>query len=257
MRGRGQQSRPVNKWMNEMAGFYQKSTDPSWLRRHDGGPMDSMPVNPPYLHPVVFKFQDAYDINTSNVWSEAASGSGTGLAVQDARGGKAKFTNGGSDNNYYSYFSKYEVAKLASGKDLWFWTTIAIADVSEADLFVGLCAKLGSGDIFDNRVDAVGFYMTDGDETLFCECNKDGTPTQTTSGVDLADGIEKFVGFHVKSNTKVEFYVGDSGNKPQLVTSMSTNLPDDEEMTVAFALRNGTTAANALTISAIHCPQDI
>ncbi len=253
----GQNSNPSRRWMNAMVGFYQKSADPSWLRRHDGGPMDSMPVNPPYLHPVVFKFLTAYDVDTTNVWDEVAAGSGTGLAIQDARGGKAKFVNGGSDNNAYTYTSKYEVAKLASGKDLWFWTTIAIADVSEADLFVGLSAKIGSGVLFDNRVDAIGFYMTDGDATLFCECNKNGTPTQTTSGVDLADGIEKYVGFRVKSNTKVDFYVGDSGNKPQLVTTMNTNLPDDEEMTVAFALRNGTGAANNMTISAIHCPQDI
>jgi hypothetical protein len=243
--------------MNEMAGFYTKSTDPSWMRRHDGGPMDSMPINPPLWHKADFDFRTAYDVNTTNTWSEAAGGSGTGLAVQDGRGGVAKFTNGASDDNYYSYFSKYEVAKLASGKDLWFWTTITIADVSEADLFVGLCAKLGSGNLFDNRVDAVGFYMTDGDATLFCECNKDGTPTQTTSAVDLSDGVEKFVGIHVKSNTKVQFYVGDAGNKPQLVTSMSTNLPDDEEMTVAFGLRNGTGSANNMTISGIKCRMDV
>jgi hypothetical protein len=240
-----------------MAGFYNKSTDPTWLLRHDGGPLDSMPVNPQYFNPVVFRFLTAYDVNTTSVWDEVAAGSGTGLTVQDARGGKAKFINGGTDNNAYTYTSKYEVAKLASGKDFWFWTTIAVADVSEADLFVGLSAKIGSGVLFDNRVDTIGFYLTDGDATLFCECNKNGTPTQVTSGVDLSDGIEKFVGFHAKSTTEVEFWVGNANNVPHLATIISTNLPDDEELTVAFALRNGTGAANNLIISAIHCDHDV
>lgn len=257
MRGRGQQSSASVKWANAMVGFYNKSSDPSWLKRHSGGPLDGMPINPQYFHPVVFRFLTAYDVNTTNVWDVVAVNSGTGLTVQDARGGKAKFINGGSNNDAYTYTSKYEVVKLASGKDSWFWTTIAVADVSEADLFVGVSAKIGSGVLFDNRLDAIGFYLTDGDATLFCECNKNGTPTQVTSGIDLADGIEKFVGFHVKSTTEVEFYVGNSGNIPQLVTTISTNIPDDEEMTVAFALRNGTGAANNLIISAIHCDQDV
>jgi len=259
----GQRFTNIAKAAASMAGFYSSASDPSWIVRHDGGgpttgPFDALPANPSmFIHPVMFKFQTAYDVNTTNVWTEVAVGSGTGLTVQDARGGKAKFTNGASDNNTYSYFSNYEVAAIANGKHLWFMTTIAVADVSEADLFVGLCTKLGSGNLFDNRVDAVGFYMTDGDATLFAECNKGGTATQATTSIDLADGVEKTIVFHISSIGQVDFFVGDSVNKLQHTNTIATNLPDDEEMTVAFGLRNGTGSANNLTISTIHVPQDI
>ena len=259
----GQRFSNVVKAANSLAGFYSSASDPPWLVRHDGGgstkgPFDALPVNPGiFIHPVMRPFQTALDVDTTNVWIEAASGSGTGLTVQDARGGKAKFTNGAVDNNYYTYFTRKEPAGLVSGKDLYFLTTIAIADVSEADLFVGLCANLGSGNLFDNRVDAIGFYMTDSDATLFAECNKDGTPTQATTSIDLADGVEKTLVFHVCSTTKVEFFVGNSVNKLQHVVTIPTNLPDNETLAIAFGLRNGTGSANNLTISTIHVPQDM
>lgn len=259
---KGQRFTNIVKAATSLAGFYSSANDPPWMARHDGGgstkgPFDALPINPPFVHPVMFKFQTALDVDTTNVWTQVAVGSGTALTVQDARGGKAKVINGGTDNDTYNYFSKYEVAKIANGKDLWFMTTIAIADVSEADLFVGLCKLLGSGTLFDNRLDAVGFYMTDGDATLFAECNKNGTPTQATTSIDLADGIEKTIVFHIRSIGQVDFFVGDSVNKLQHTNTITTNLPDDEEMAVAFGVRNGTGAANNLTISTIHVPQDI
>lgn len=259
---KGQISRPAVKWANAMAGFYNKPSDPSWLRRHDGGesgqsPLKGLPVNPPFARMKVYTFDTAYDVDTTNVWTQDAAGSGTGLTVLDARGGQAQFINGATNNDFYSYQRKYEQWNLVDNKTEWFWTTITIADVSEADLFVGVCALLGSGNLFDNRLDAIGFYTTDSDPTLFCECNKDGTPTQATAGVDLSDGIEKWLGFRAVNKTQVEFWVGDANNAPRFVKKINTNLPDDELMAVSFGLRNGTGSANNMTISDIFLPQDI
>lgn len=81
--------------------------------------MPTIPAIGIYCHPLLWLFKTAYDINSTNVWTEANSGTGTVLTVQDERGGIAKFTNGAGDNNYYYYFSKYENAKLQAGKSLY------------------------------------------------------------------------------------------------------------------------------------------
>lgn len=246
------------------AGMYLLPSDPIGARRHFGGDkrtglFHSMPFNPSqpiyaYSHP--FYFKNAYDVDTSNVWDEANTGSGTVLTVQDARGGKAKATNGSAENDFYTYFSKYEIAKLAAGKDLWFYTSMQIGDVSEADWFVGLCTTLGSGNLFDDRVDSIGFYGADGSANINVECRKDGTPTQSTAVDTIADGIEKWVGFHVISTTEVVFFTATSGDRDSFRAAVLSNLPDDEEMCIAFGCRNGTTSGNTLQMSTIWVIQD-
>jgi hypothetical protein len=201
------------------------------------------PVKPIYGHTLSWGFVNANDVDTTNVWDESNSGAGTSLTVQDEVGGYAKVTNGGGDNNYYYYFDKYEKLAIATDKDIYLRTRMKVGDVDEADVFIGMCKKLAAGDIFDNRVDAIGFYMADGSAVINCECSKDSTATQTASSVSATDGDEITLMIHVISNHTVEFFINESW-----AVEIKTNLPDDEEMAFCFGIRNGTGAANTLSV---------
>lgn len=242
-------------------GLYSNPAEPFGLIRINNQPLEQafslMPTQPALgidAYTKIFNFTNAYDVNTTNVWDEAAVGTGTGLTVQDARGGKAKATNGALDNNYYTYQSKYEVAGLVAGKGLWILGSVEILDVDEADWFWGLCERLASGNLFDNRVDAVGFYGADGSASINCECSKT-TASQSTNKGTLADATEKHLGIYVDGVSRAYFYISDSAGNLAYVTNISTYIPTDL-MTVSFGCRNGTGSANSLTVGEIKLIQD-
>jgi hypothetical protein len=196
-------------------------------------------------------------VNTTNMWDETNVGSGTSLTVQDLAGGKAKVTNGTTDNNYYFYQSKYEVGGLASGKGLWLMGAIEIADVDQADWFWGLCKRLATGTLFDNRVDGVGFYGSDGSANINCETRKNSTNTAATNKGTLVDATRKRLGLYIDGTSRVFFYIGDAAENLAYVAQIATNLPDDELLTVSFGIRNGQDAANTLILSQVDLVQDI
>jgi len=255
---KGRNRSAANRALMAAAGLYELSSDPAGVKRHNAGGREqnvfdllvSNPAISPFMRVVHVPFLDDQDVNTTDRWDETASGSGSGLAIQDAVGNKAKFTNGTGDDEHYYYELKYEKLQLIAGKDIWFWTSIEIGDVDEADMFVGLCADLASGTLFANRVDSIGFTLTDGSGLLYAVCGKDGTETETTTGLTLADGTEYWVGFHSNGTSYVDFFAGIKGSEIQRVRIL-TNLPDDEILAPAFGLQNGTTAENTFIISDI------
>lgn len=239
-----------------IAGMTRTGSEDTYDRNFWGG---SYAGNVGHLMPTLplfggFEFLPFYmhrtiDMDTTSVWAEAKSGTGTGLALQDANGGRGKFINGSGDNQYYSYYSNGEIAKLQAQRQIYvFMHSIAIGDVDQADWFIGLCAKLGSGNIFDNRVDAIGFYGTDGSALIRAETSKDGSASQASSGVSLTDGTEEWLGIHIDGTAAAYFFVGDSDSYKVI---RSENLPDDEEMAVCFGCRNGQAVANNMTIGQI------
>ena len=231
--------------------LYSYYYDPAGTLRHRGknkrtDPFHMVPNMPSlclYGHPQVIDFKSALDVDITDKWAEYANPAGTGLAVQDERGGVAKFTNAALDDSYHFYFSTNEVWKLMADKGLWFRTHIKLADVDQADMFVGLSAKLGSGDIFDNRVDSIGFYLTDGSASLRTECRKDSTATAATGLSAMSDNSLITLSFRVIENYAVIFWINDT-----FAAEIKTNLPDDEEMAFVFGCRNGQASANSMSI---------
>jgi len=232
-----------------MAGLYA-NRDEAWgtPRAHGGdfrqSPYHLFPVNP--LVPILkrFSFFTAYDVNTTNVWDETNSGSGTGLACQDGRGGAAKVVNAASDNNYYFYEGKYKNATLENAKNTWLIGEIAVKTAVSAEIFFGLCAAI-SGTLFDNRADAIGFYSdpdNDASGLLRVECSKDSTATQASTGISMADATTIRLGIAIGGAGQVAFSVNDVVKK-----GMSTNIPT-ANLAVCFGIRNGLAAANELTI---------
>ena len=227
--------------------------------RPDERPFAYMPALPAIgidAHINLWQFNNAYHVNATNIWTQYNSGSGTGLTVQDARGGIARVTNGATDNNYYNYFSKYEVVKLQAGKGLWLDMMLTIDDVDEADWFFGLSTIVADAAMFDARVDAIGFYGADGSANINCECRKNSTATASTAKGTLTDETIKKLSIYVNGASAAYFYIGNSANRLEYVGMITTNLPDDEEMAIAFGIRNGQGVANWLETGRIILIQD-
>lgn len=221
--------------------------------------MPSLPAIGVDLHINLFQFNNLYDVDTTNKWTQVNSGSGTALTVQDGRGGVAKVVNAATDNSYYGYFSKYEVAKLQAGKGLWLHGLIGVKTVLQADWFFGLSKQISAAGIFDTRNDVIGFYGVDESANINCECTKDATATQSTAKGTLSDysSTLKELGIYCNGTSAVYFYISDANGKLAYVATIATNLPDDEEMAVVFAIRNGEAAANEMTVGRILLLQDI
>jgi len=246
--------------------LYSVTSEPGMMRVEAGGNtaglFDQAVAFPQHMaHNLIYDFTSAYNVNTTNVWTEVG-GSGTGLTVQDARGGFARIANQAStDNAYYYYVSKYEPFAVSSGKHAWFFTTIKIEDVSTCDLFVGLCAKVSAANaLFDARVNSIGFYMTGGvttDSVLYAECKKTTAEASSTS-FTLTDATEVCIGFHVVSNEKVLFYAGNSPKTLAYKCGIGSTYIPTTELAVAFGIRNyGAATAQTLDISSIKLLMDI
>jgi hypothetical protein len=244
-------SRKDKRKGNALMLLYENPDDPLGISRIDGisnthSFWHDFPNVDMFANILKWEFKTAYDVNATNVWTQVAGGSGTVLTVQDVRGGFAKAINGASDDNYYGYSAKYSNCTLEALKLTWFQTQIAVKDVSEADLFVGLMTPAATTGIFDARVDSIGFYLTDGSGLLYRETSKTSTPTQVSTGITMADTVVIKLGFVVVSTTAVYFYVDE-----QYVGCSTTNIPT-AALGPAFGLRNGAAAANELSINTIN-----
>jgi len=240
-----------SQWYLDQMGLYQYSNDVFGMLRnneknttkawwHDAIHKPASPLRRP---PLRFYMLTSNDVGAVT-WDISNSGSGTPLAVSDERGGWGISTNAAGDNNYYYYFSLSEMAALVDGKHVWFITEVQVGDVDQADVFVGLCSKLASGDLFDNRVDSIGFTMTDGSGLVSAEANMDSSAETESTGVTITDGATVELAFVVTGQSRVDYFVDNIWK-----CAIETGLPTDEEMAVAFGLRNGEAVANTLSIA--------
>lgn len=250
-------------FIRSICGFKRRVTDGAGRQRFNAGGTtralwDYAPNVPSFpIGPEVRAFYWTFDSSADTVsdaisadeyrWNETASGSGTPLAPIDVVGGGGMFTNGTGDNEYYFYESGQEIGQLVAGYDLWFEIVVQTDDATQSDMFAGLCARLASGNLFDNRVDCVGFRKDDGDTDIDLETDVSGsTATSSTAQGTLADDTDISLGFHYNGNDEtVYFFINDS-----YVNSIATTLPTTE-LCVSFGLRNGEAAAKSMIVKVI------
>jgi hypothetical protein len=240
----------------EQAGGYPIAGEPVGIDRVNSGDnlqsgYHGFPRASIFANILEWQFKSAYDVDATNVWDMANTGSGTVLTPQDGRGGWAKVVNHDTNNDYYSYQSKYKPIALASGKSIWIVTEIKVKVVGQADIFVGLTPAVATTSIFDARVDSVGFYLADeGAGLLYAETSKASSATQTSTGVTMVDATSIKLGIKIDGLTHAYFYVNDVYKVVHI-----TNLPT-VDMGFAFAIRNGEGAANEFSINTIFVGMD-
>lgn len=258
---RGFTNHPLLDLFRKYFHLVRKSSDPKGVLRIDTGAKNSSVwdymVTQPSLPldvilPHLWTFTTHLDVVTDQVeattfkWKETSSGSGTPLAMQDEHGGVARSLNGAGDNNFYFYESAVELVLPTSGKQIWFECEVKVSDADQSDFFFGLCARLAAGNLFDNRVNAIGFRSDDGDAYIDTVTTAASSTTANTSQGTLVDDTWIKMGFRY-DGTAVYFFVGDTDTYKAL---HAANIPATE-LCVAFGLRNGEAVAKSISVRRI------
>lgn len=198
---------------------------------------------------MMWMFRKLSDVST-DAFERTEVGSGTQLALQNERGGVAKATLGSRDDDSQEYFSVSEVARITATGVIVISGPVRIKDISECDFYWGLCKKLGSGNIFQNRVESCGFYVVDEGSAYFSsECTKAGATSAQAGVYTPTDDTWVTLGMNITSDSvtgriDINYFV----NGVQVANHYDADFIPTGTMSFAFGLRNGTTSANELSL---------
>jgi hypothetical protein len=179
--------------------------------------------------------------------TEAGAGSAT-EALTDTAFGALLITNAAGDNDR-DFFNKVgESFLLTAGKKLFFKARFKVSDATQSDFVMGL-------QITDTTpldvTDGIFFQKDDGDDNLDFHVEKNNTATSASDIATVADDTYLTVGFYydggVSTETSIKYFV----NEAHVGTSVNTNMPDDEELTISFGIQNGAAAAKTMTVDYI------
>ncbi len=202
--------------------------------------------------PEFFRFFEDFFIYTAAHWTnttvEAGAGSAT-EAVSGAAGGQLVITTDDADNDSVALQLINETFSFVTGKNLYFKSRFKLSDVTQSDFVMGL-------QITDTTplavTDGIFFQKDDGDALLDFHVVKDSTATDTTAIATLVDDTWVEVEFYYDASAaKIQLFVDDVA----VGSSVLTNAPDDEALTVSFAIVAGEAAAKVLTVDYIEVAQ--
>lgn len=180
--------------------------------------------------------------------TELGAGSAT-EALTDAQGGALLVTNDAADNDNDFFQTVGESFKFVAGKKTMFKIRFQTSDATQSDLVMGLQIR----DTTPLAVsDGAYFMKDDGDANLDFHVTKNSTSTSATAIATLAAATWTTLAFYYDGDAAVHYYVNDV-RIGQLAT---TNLVDDEELTVSFGIQNGEAAAKTLTVDYILAAQE-
>lgn len=206
---------------------------------------------------------DDFDNYLAAEWVRTATGAGTTVVNTGEDGGVLLTTNAAADDDAVFYQMSENAAagtaetfKFIAGKKLWFKSRFKVSDVTQSDFVLGL-------QITDTTplavTDGVYFRKDDGDSDLDFVVIKDSTATTKTMTGLLANSTFVTVGFYYDGGTigstgagKIYYYVNDVLRG----TSVTTNLVDDEELTISFGIQNGEAVAKTMSVDYIFVAKE-
>ena len=205
--------------------------------------MAEMPIG---VNPAVFSIVDdftgiAFDI--TNDWTELKdSGASVGI-VADTVGGELALTSAATTDNDGASIQGNEIFAVAANTGIFFSTRIKCNDADQTDICAGLTVNFATNpEAMLTAADRIVFQVNDGNASILCKTEKNGTETSTDSGVDLADDTYAVLSFQVSGTGSVTFFV--NGRQ---VAQHSTNIPDDENLAVAAMSLSGSASGTRAT----------
>lgn len=187
-------------------------------------------------------------------WVITETGSGT-RAVSQAANGVLVVTNAAADNNVNSLQESSVAAgavaeqwKFVAGKPLYFGTRFKLSDATQSDLIIGLHIT-ATTPIASAPTDGIYFRKDDGDRLL------DLVGRKNSAGSEVA-GVLGTSGYLTDDTwTKLEFYYDGVSSCIQAFQDgvgfgsiPLTNVVDDEELAISFAVQNGEAVAKVLSL---------
>jgi len=224
------------------------------------GVSNQIPGNPlfeyPYLDPTKYTtyFNDFLTYHADE-WTITTTEAGTGSATEaltSQAGGALLITNAAGDNDLDFFNLKGESFKFSSTKRMFFKAKFKVSDATQSDVVMGLT-------ITDttplDTTDGIFFQKDDGDTNIDFHIEKDNAATSNSAIGTLADDTFITVAFAYdpKGNAgagSFSIFMDDVKVGEQKTL---TNVPDDEELTVAFGIQNGEAAAKTMTLDFVIC----
>lgn len=192
---------------------------------------------------------DTFDLTQWIITTVQSGGGTTSEALADGDGGWLQITTGSSDNDSDALQKVGEGFRFAAGKRAYFKARFKLSDATQTDLVLGL--QITDSTPFD-VTDGVYFQKDDGDAFLDFRVEKNNTATAVTGVATLADDTFVVAAFAYDGGSALRVYV----DEVQVATVATTNLPDDEDLTVSFALQNGEAASKTLTLDYIFAAKE-
>lgn len=174
----------------------------------------------------------------------------TSSIITGADGGVLLITPGTvDDDNFFLQWkggmgtTTAETWKFEAGKPLWFKCRFKAADATQSDIVIGL-------QITDTSplsvTDGVYFLKLDGSTTVNLLVTKNSTST-TTAAATLANDTYVTLAFFYNGSDRIDIFLNDV----KVAASVTTNLVDDEELTISFGIQNGSAGAKTLSVDYI------
>lgn len=187
-------------------------------------------------------YTEDFDTYTAADWTVTEVGVAT-QTLGDKDGGQLVLVNAAADDNSTFQFLNGESFLFETGKKLWFDCRISVNDATQSDLLCGLQIK----DTTPLDVsDGVFFIKDDASTTMSLRVEKNNTDTTTTVAT-MADGVFIRLSFFYDGVDSIKIFADGS----QVATSVTTNLPDDEILTISFGVQNGEASAKDAAVDYI------
>ena len=186
-----------------------------------------------------------FDTYLASDWTITTTEDGTVTAsdaIADGYGGVLVITNAAGDNDHDFFQLVKEGFKYEAGKQIGFHIRFKPSDATQSDIVAGL--QLTDTTPLD-VTDGVFFLKSDGAATISFIVEKDSTQSTLTLPNSLADDKFMTLGFiYDPKDQKCHVFQ----NNVLAGTVVSTNAPDDEELTLSFGIQNGAAAAKTLSV---------
>ena len=127
---------------------------------------------------------------------------------------------------------------------LWFEARIATNDATQTDILIGL-QKTDTTPL--DVTDGVFFLKSDGSTTVNFVVEKNNASLAVQAVATMADNVGIRLGFFYDGVDSIKFFA----DGVHQGTALTTNLPDDENMTISFGVQNGEAAIKTMAIDYI------
>ena len=207
-------------------------------------------LDPTQLHTY---FND-FDSYISGNWTVTETQAGATQALTNADGGVLLLTNSAADDDLNALQKVGESFKFEAGKKLFFKASLAVSDATQSDFVIGL-------QITDTTPlavsDGVYFRKDDGDANLDFVVIKDSTASTATAITTVSNNTYITVGFYYNGIDEVVYAASTDSLNPDILGKLATtNLPDDEELTISFGIQNGEAVAKTMSIDYIFVAKE-
>lgn len=205
-------------------------------------------LDPDYI--VLFDDFQYVGNDQTNEWT-VVKDAGAAVAIEaDTLGGILLLSSAATTDDDGASIQGNEIFKAQAGKRIWFEARVKVSDADQCDLCLGLTVNFAANpEAMLTAADRIVFQVDDGNASILCKTEKNGTETSSDSEEDLADDTFVKLGILVTGVEKVEFFV----NRVLKVTH-TTNIVDDENLTVGFfGLSGNNTGTHTRAVDYIFC----